>query len=482
MEIINFYCIFTSRINRTPNMKKFLLTGLFSLLFVLINGQDQSKMIPEKLFLSPNRLILKDYPQDILSQGIEQLVITVYLKGDPIACNGHVLSLHGKKGEYYVLLDSLPVNIIYNPKKNPVARYQNGQIRVISGMPQSESESVAKFKLSGHKLEFIENDIFDPNADLQSEIEDALKNGDIKLAGELALGVQSPPFGYLESFQLKLLLRAHEIALAYSKKKDYKKAAETMGYAYDFFNGVTKDSDIKPDSKEAGAIADYTYFLHNIKDYKKCIEVSNTCIELSPDLAGPYLHLGNSLFETNRKEEAKEAYEKFVELRKARKEESRIPAYVFERLGSVKPGQDSPETVVYKFFKWYFDNKINEMELTNWNAPNVKAYRVNFTATENYLKKIQSAGFVSQAYIDYWRSYFKKCDERFIREKQDDGPPMGFEFDFVTNSQENPEKVLPPDFKLLGINGNKARVKYAGYLVYLLQQEEKGWKITGIEK
>lgn len=59
---------------------------------------------------------------------------------------------------------------------------------------------------------------------------------------------------------------------------------------------------------------------------------------------------------------------------------------------------------------------------------------------------------------------------------------MGFEFDFVANSQENPEKVLPPDFNLLGINGNKARVKYGGYLVYLLQQEDSGWKISGIEK
>jgi tetratricopeptide (TPR) repeat protein len=463
-------------------MKKILLTGFLSLLFISLIGQDLSKMIPEKLFLSQNRLILKDYPQDILSQGIEKLVITVYLKGDPISCNGHALSLHGKKGNYYVLLDSLPVNIIYNPKNNPMARYLNGEIWVISEMPMNESEAIAKFSFDGKKLLFIENDIFDPNTDLLAEIEDALKNGDIRLAGELALGVQSPPFGYLESFQLTLLLRAHEVAMEYSKKKDFKKAAEIIGHAYDFFNGITKDSDIKPDSKEARAIADYTYFLHNIKDYKKCIEVSNTCIELSPELAGPYLHLGNSLFETNQKKEATKAYEKFVELRKARKEESRIPAYVFERLGSVKPLQDSPETVVYKFFKWYFDNKINEMELTNWNAPNVKAYRVNFTATENYLKKIQSAGFVSQVYIDYWRSYFKKCDERFIREKQDDGPPMGFEFDFVTNSQENPEKVLPPDFKLLGINGNKARVKYAGYLVYLLQQEEGGWKISGIEK
>ncbi len=462
-------------------MKKLLLTGFLSLLFTSIQGQDLSKMIPEKSFLNHNRLFIKDFPAAELPPGIENLVITVYLKGDPVSCNGFALNLHGKKDEYYVLLDSLPVNIIYNPKKNPMARYQNGQIRVISGMPQSEAEAVAKFSFTDNKLVFIENDIFDPNADLEAEIEDALKNGNIREAGELALGVQSPPFGYLESFQLTLLLRAHEVAMEFSKKKDYKKAAETMGYAYDFYTGINEASDIKPDSKEAKAIADYTYFLLNFKEYTKCIEVSKVINHLSPELAGPYLHLGNSLFETNQKEEAKKAYEKFVEIRKARKEESRIPAYVYERLNTVKSSQDKPETVVYKFFKWYFDNKINEMELTNWNDPNMKFYRVNFTATENYLKKIQTTGFASKAYIDHWRTYFKKCDEAFLKEKQNDGPPMGFEFDFVTNSQEKPEKVLASDFKLLEIKGTKARVNYGGYLAYLLQLEEGKWKITGID-
>jgi tetratricopeptide (TPR) repeat protein len=327
----------------------------------------------------------------------------------------------------------------------------------------------------------IKNDIVDPNEDLHAQIDEALKSGDIKLAGELALGVQSPPFGYLESFQMTLLIRAHEVAMEFSKKKDYKNAAITIGYAYDFFNGINEESDIKPDSKEAKAIADYTYFLLNVKDYKKCIEVCRTINKLSPELAGPYLHLGNSLFETNQKEDAKKAYEKFVEIRKLKKEENRIPAYVFERLNTGNPSQDKPEVVVFKFFKWYFDNKINELELTNWNDPNMKFYRVNFSATEKYLQKLQTTGFVSKTYIENWRNYFKRRDEAFLKEQQNDGPPMGFEFDFITNSQENPEKINASDFKLIEITETKAKVNYAGYLVYLLQMEGKEWKITGIE-
>jgi len=430
---------------------------------------------------SDSRLIVSDYPKAEMPKDIETVYIKVYLNGDPISCSGIAVVLYGKGPKGTFLLDSVLANIVYNQKKSPKAEYKDGEIHIISGMPMNEAESVAKFKLMENKLIFIVNDIIDPNADLYAEIEEALKNGDIKLAGELAFGVQSPPFGYLESLQMTLLLRAHEVAMEFSKKKDYKNAAITIGYAYDFFNGINEESDIKPDSKEAKAIADYTYFLLNIKDYKKCIDVSKVVIKLSPGLAGPYLHMGNSLFATDEKEEAKKPYEKYIEIRKSKNEENRIPAYVYERLNIGKPIMDTPEVIVYKLFKWYFDNKINELELTNWNDPNMKFYRVNFTATEKYLQKLETTSFVSKTYIENWRNYFKKCDETLIKEKQNDGPPIGFEFDFITNSQEKPEKINTSDFKLVEIKGNKAKVNYAGYLVYLLQLEGNEWKITGIE-
>jgi hypothetical protein len=446
---------------------------LIILLFVpcLLKGQSNKNLIPEESFLNDNRMIIKDFPKSELPKNINGLFITVYSNKDAI-------TIHGKCANGYVLLDSLIADFYYNPDESIEAKYMDGYILVVSGMPMNESEAIAKFKFSNGKLSFIVTDVYNPNEGLEIDIEKALKKGDIKEASELYLGVQSPPWGYLENAQLILLERAHEVGMEYAKNKEFKKAAETMGYAYDFYTGINEEFDIIADSKEAKYIADYTYLLLNVPDYKKCIEVCRVIIKLSPNLAGPYLHLGNSLYATDSKDEAKKAYEKYIAIRKSKNEESRVPKYVYERLNISK---EKPDVVVYKFFKWYFDNKINVMELTNWTDEKAKFYRVNFSETEKYLKELQSSGFVSKIYIDNWRGYFKKCDESFLKNKQNEGPPDGFEFDFITNSQEYPEKVLPSDFKLIEIKGQKAKVKYADYLVYLLQLEESGWKITGIE-
>lgn len=459
-------------------MKNKYIVLILSIIFVNAVSQLVGQVIPEKSFNKDNRLMVKKFPAPLLPKDIDTLIITVYIQGNQSRLNGSNITLHGKTSKGYYLLDSINADFIYNSVKNPHAVYKDGNILVSSGMPLNESESIVKLRYTNNKLVFIENYIFDPNAELEEQIEKSLNVGNIKEAAELYLGVQSPPWGYLESAQLILLERAHEVAMGFSKKRDYKKAAETMGYAYDFFTGISEESEIKANSKEAKYIADYTYFLLNIKDYQKCIEVCQVINKLSPQLAGPYLHLGNSLYETGKKAEANKSYEKYIEIRKSKKEENRIPAYVFQR---VKIKSDNPEDVVYKFFRFYFDNKLNEFELTNWNEPNLKSYRVNFTATEKYLTKLRTSGCVSKVYIEHWRNYFNNCDKTFLKKPQNEGPPAGFEFDFITNSQENPEKIQPSDFKLIEISGTNAKVSYMEYLVYSLVFEDSGWKIEGVE-
>lgn len=96
---------------------------------------------------------------------------------------------------------------------------------------------------------------------------------------------------------------------------------------------------------------------------------------------------------------------------------------------------------VKKYYTWYNDH-MNELYQFNTvkNCPNkgdtTQTYRVDFDGTEKWLKAFQSSGLVSGHFITSWRDYFKKCDENFIAEPAWDGPPAGFDYDLIWNSQE----------------------------------------------
>jgi hypothetical protein len=102
---------------------------------------------------------------------------------------------------------------------------------------------------------------------------------------------------------------------------------------------------------------------------------------------------------------------------------------------------NSPATkTVVNFLKWYRDNmdRLAKIEMLN-NYPSsedsTKYYSVNFEGTEQYLTELKNSGYISDQYIATWRQYFVKCENDFKRIRQREGPPEGFEFDFIMWSQ-----------------------------------------------
>src|ERR1035437_9904288 len=82
---------------------------------------------------------------------------------------------------------------------------------------------------------------------------------------------------------------------------------------------------------------------------------------------------------------------------------------------------------VLSFLKWYKNNyeNIYKIETVNnipssSNYDSTKFYSVNFEGTENYLKYMKSSGYISDKYLDYWRAYFKKCDDDFKKNPVND--------------------------------------------------------------
>jgi len=96
------------------------------------------------------------------------------------------------------------------------------------------------------------------------------------------------------------------------------------------------------------------------------------------------------------------------------------------------------------FLKWYKSNyeKILKIQLVDLKGDGATAqYRVNFTNTDKYLALLKSSCFFSSKYIETMEKYFELGDKKLVELKQNDGPPIGFEYDLLLYTQE-PESLL----------------------------------------
>ncbi|MFD2934868.1 hypothetical protein [Spirosoma flavum] len=92
--------------------------------------------------------------------------------------------------------------------------------------------------------------------------------------------------------------------------------------------------------------------------------------------------------------------------------------------------------VVLAFLSWYKTHMqaINRRPLIN--QPVGKPYSVNLKNGEYYLAYLKSSHLLSDTYLNQWRIYFKEHNKSFRLNPQDEGPPDGFEFDLVLQSQD----------------------------------------------
>jgi len=151
----------------------------------------------------------------------------------------------------------------------------------------------------------------------------------------------------------------------------------------------------------------------------------------------------------------------------------------------------NPESVqaVYNFLLWYKNNydAINKVELINntgMNADTSKYYSVNFNGTEKYLKMLKSSGYISEKYIEKWRKYFLEHDENFKKIRQNDGPPDGFEYDFVLLTQDDAfSRIDNP--KLIDVKENAlssvVKIDVLVKLKFSLTKNNNKWQIDTIE-
>ena len=155
-------------------------------------------------------------------------------------------------------------------------------------------------------------------------------------------------------------------------------------------------------------------------------------------------------------------------------------------LGCGAPSQQQdPLQTVKDFLKWY---GVHYKEATSFGLVNQGDgvyYSVNFGETEKFLAYMKSSGFVSDEYLNNFRTYFKEAEEVFKKDSINEGPPPGFDFDIVLQTQE-PELVIEKGNNPILISSQvhdeeaTLNLDVGMKLTFTLTKDKSGWKIDWI--
>lgn len=116
--------------------------------------------------------------------------------------------------------------------------------------------------------------------------------------------------------------------------------------------------------------------------------------------------------------------------------------------------KDSDETqikVVKNFMKWYIENMniLYQFNTIDGGPMSVKEneeaenYFVNFTEVEKYIVELKKSCFLSDNFLQEKRQTFIDGDKYFKENPENDGPPIGFDYDPFFLTQDVFEEDLP---------------------------------------
>lgn len=151
------------------------------------------------------------------------------------------------------------------------------------------------------------------------------------------------------------------------------------------------------------------------------------------------------------------------------------------------------------FYNWYNKNyeKLQKYDLYSTIKKNdMPPYKINWDQVAKYQDFIRSSTpQLGEEFISDQYRFFKQCDSAFKVDVEDD-IPYGFDYDWYTNSQEDPQYLLDEMNKsgnwMTKVNGDDAIVDIKGTyddngmktettVLKLAMKKEKGtWKIARI--
>ncbi|MEO5948390.1 MAG: hypothetical protein ABIP79_16350 [Chitinophagaceae bacterium] len=152
-------------------------------------------------------------------------------------------------------------------------------------------------------------------------------------------------------------------------------------------------------------------------------------------------------------------------------------------------------SVILDFYNWYNKNyeKFQDYNLYNGlKKADAPPYKINWDEVKKYQDFIRSSvPQLGEEFLTDQMTFFKKCDSAFKIDVKDE-IPYGFDYDWYTNSQEDPQYLLEEINKKenkweISVNGNVSTVKVHDeqnreydLIVIRLKKESDKWKIIKI--
>lgn len=166
--------------------------------------------------------------------------------------------------------------------------------------------------------------------------------------------------------------------------------------------------------------------------------------------------------------------------------------------GTVAEDSTAIRQTVTAFYEWYTSNynKMMGYKLySGLNKPDMPPYRINWDEVDRYQAYIRdSVPYLGADFLVSQKNMFRQCDSAFKVDTKDE-IPYGFDYDWYTNSQEDPSYLLKgiqaSQKWMLNVQGETAKLEIgapddkdylAGSLLLFvaLKKENGEWKITQI--
>lgn len=166
--------------------------------------------------------------------------------------------------------------------------------------------------------------------------------------------------------------------------------------------------------------------------------------------------------------------------------------------GSAAEDSAAIRQTVTGFYEWYtthFNQMMGYKLYSGLNKPDMPPYKINWDEVERYQAFIRdSVPYLGEGFLVNQRKMFQQCDSAFKVDTKDE-IPYGFDYDWYTNSQEDPSYLLKGikasgkwmlnregDLAKLEIGAPDDKDYLAGSLLLFveLKKENGQWKITQI--
>jgi hypothetical protein len=170
------------------------------------------------------------------------------------------------------------------------------------------------------------------------------------------------------------------------------------------------------------------------------------------------------------------------------------------RTATADPAADSADirNLVMDFYNWYSKDYGRFMRYDLYSGikkKNLPPYKINWDQVAKYQQFIHdSVPQLGDAFIANQKKFFQQCDSAFKADVKDE-LPYGFDYDWYTDNQEEPQFLLDEINKakrwVINVNGDDATIDIRGMddsnkptegsLINLKMKKENGqWKIAKI--